>query len=334
MKEIGSEFWDKPVPSYLQNAKNEIYLLSGRTALKFIIDDICISCDFRKVLLPSYCCDSMIEPFNRVGIKTEFYQVYHDRLDYPYDNDADAVLLIDFFGYVNPQNIEIARCEKQKAKVVIYDATHKIDENHVILDYVDYSFCSYRKWFYCNFAKAVKYCGDFNENNGLKRNEEYVKIRDTAACEKEKYIAGLTEEKSFLSRFSYAEQILTNDYDDYAGDSVIFDIEYIISKRRENAMYLIDRLRKMPEVKMWREDLQQEDTPLFVPIMVNKDIRNDFRRHLTKHSIYCPIHWPLTQYHGKSNYLYESELSLICDQRYNLSDMERMVWTIQNYFDR
>ena len=335
MIEIGSEFWYQSLSSDLQKFENEEYLLSGRTALKFIIDDICRKRPFQKVLLPSYCCESMIEPFIRTGVKVEFYQVYQNFVDYPYDNDADAVLLIDFFGYVNPQNAEIASCERQKGKVIIYDATHKIDGNRALADCIDYSFCSYRKWFYCNFSKAVKYCGVFHKNGGFKRNEAYVKIRDTAASEKEKYIAGLIEEKEhFLSGFSCAEQLLDDDYDGYAGDPVLFDIEHMISKRRANAECLIEKLKKIPEVQVWRERLQQEDTPLFVPILVNKDIRYDLRKHLSNHSIYCPIHWPLSQYHNKSDDLYDSELSLICDQRYDLSDMEQIVSTIKKYFDR
>lgn len=335
MKEIGSEFWDKYLPVYPKKAENEAYLLSGRTALKFIIDDICRERNFRSVLLPSYCCESMIEPFDKGGVKVEFYPVHHDRLDYSYDNDADAVLLIDLFGYKNSQNVEIARRERKNGKVVIYDATHKIDGNRAILDYINYSFCSYRKWFYCNFAKAVKYCGAFNKNDCFKRNEAYVEIRDTAAYEKAKYVTGLiSDKKYYLSGFSLAEQILNNDYDEYIGDPVFFDIEHIISKRRENALYLIEELKKIPGVKVWHEELRDEDTPLFVPIMVNEAIRYDFRKYLSDNLIYCPIHWPLSQYHSKSDDLYKTELSLICDQRYNLSDMERIVCTIEKYFDK
>ena len=99
MREIGSEFWEKSPPVCSDKVDNEAYLLSGRTALKFIIDDIHRNRNLRKVLLPSYCCESMIEPFNRSGVEVEFYQVSPDHVDYPFENDVDAVLLIDFFGY-------------------------------------------------------------------------------------------------------------------------------------------------------------------------------------------------------------------------------------------
>ena len=41
MREIGSEFWGKSLPVYSKSSENEAYLLSGRTALSFIIGDAC-----------------------------------------------------------------------------------------------------------------------------------------------------------------------------------------------------------------------------------------------------------------------------------------------------
>ena len=113
MREIGSEFWGQCEPDTNSEKKNVAYLLSGRTALHFIISDICKSKKVNKVLLPSYCCDSMIFPFIQQGIDVDFYQVNRDKIDFQYSDDADIVFLIDFFGYINSENIEIARREKQ-----------------------------------------------------------------------------------------------------------------------------------------------------------------------------------------------------------------------------
>ena len=334
MREIGSEFWlqQSPAPSCCDD--NEVCLLSGRTALKFIIDDICSNQKFRKVLLPSYCCESMVEPFAVSGIDVQFYQVHTDHLDYPYENDADAILLIDFFGYTNHENAEIARSEERLGKIVIYDATHKIDGNSTVWNYADYSFCSYRKWFYCNFARVIKKSGIFPRIR-QKSKESYIALRDEAAREKEMYFANLTAEKErFLSLFSKAEQMLEEDYIGFAGIPVAFDLYEIVSKHRENAAYLIEGLKEIPELHLWRDTLNDDDTPMFVPILVNPLIRNDLRNELKKEKIYCPIHWPKSTYHGKCNGLYDAELSLVCDQRYNIVDMERMIHVIKGYFNR
>lgn len=333
MREIGSEFWTPYRPAYVAPADGEAYLLSGRTALRYILDDICKNRSIGKVLLPSYCCESMILPFVQSGMDVQFYPVNGNTVDYPYGHNADVVFLIDFFGYVNPLNSEIANREKSAGKIVIYDSTHKIDGNAAVQEHTDYSFCSYRKWFYCNYAKAVKHHGSFCSTEKLIFNQRYTDIRDEAAREKDAYMAGsIREKESFLSKFRDAEQILDEGYRGYAGVPVVFNLREIVSKRRENAMYLIGELKKISQIQLWQDNLGPHDVPLFVPILVDPLIRNDFRGALIKENIYCPIHWPRSPYHGPCDILYDRELSLICDQRYDISDMERMIGVIRNFF--
>lgn len=333
MREIGSEFWQQYAPSSGEFADNEAHLLSGRTALRFILDDIRRNRNIRKALLPSYCCDSMILPFLQSGIAVDFYQVHCDSVDYPYGTDADIVLLIDYFGYINDWNEEIARREKQAGKVILYDSTHKLDGNKAVERFADYTFSSYRKWFYCNYAKAVKHHGRFYMTDRPRWNTRYLMLRDEAAREKERYITGLQGDKqSFLSGFQTAEQILDEDYADYAGTPVDADVQKIVSRRRENAAYLIRELKKIPQIRLWRETVGCDDTPMFVPILVEPHIRGNLRSYLTARQIYCPIHWPKSDWHGICNELYDMELSLVCDQRYDRGDMERMVRAIKDFF--
>lgn len=335
MREIGSEFWTPYESASAPPSGSEAYLLSGRTALRFLIDDIRATRSARKALLPSYCCESMIMPFVQAGIDVQFYPADSRDAAYPFGHDADVVLLIDFFGYVHPQNREIARREKQAGKMIIYDATHKLDGNPEVQKHADYSFCSCRKWFYCNYAQAVKHNGVFGSAGELTFNPPYIALRDDAAREKAAYIAGLTHEKeSFLAKFRAAEQMLDEDYAGYAGVPVAVDLREIVSRRRENAAYLIGELRNIPRLRLWRENLGQDDTPMFVPILVDPRIRDDLRGALVKQNIYCPVHWPRSPYHGPADEIYDRELSLVCDQRYDTSDMERMISVIKAFLGR
>ena len=332
MREIGSEFWEQYAPACRENAGNEAYLLSGRTALKYIIDDLRKSRNVRKALLPSYCCDSMILPFVQSGISVDFYQVHCDRLDYPYGTDADIVLLIDHFGYVNDQNGNIACLEKQAGKIILYDSTHKLDGNKMVERFADYAFCSYRKWFFCNYAKAVKHQDQFHVAGMLRQNDRFLKMRESAAHKKEMYITGrISDKQSFLSDFQTAEQILDGDYVGYAGSPVDVNVEEIVSQRRENAAYLISKLKEIPNISIWREKVGPNDTPLFVPILVDPCIRGGLRNYLISKGIYCPIHWPQSTYHVVKNELYDMELSLVCDQRYDYADMERIACSIKDF---
>lgn len=333
MKEIGSEFWESCEPEYIEKSNNILYLLSGRSALRVIIEDILREKIIKKVMLPSYCCESMILPFLQAGVDVEFYPVYPDYIEYNYDNDADVVLLIDFFGYVIDENAEIALREKKNEKFIIYDSTHKIDGNKSVERYSDYSFCSYRKWFYCNCTKAVKYNGFF-ETTVLPCNDSYIALRDEAANEKMMYMKGIsTDKNSFLSKFSAAEEFLENDTYNYAGIPITLDINSIAHKRRNNALYLINGLKGFSQVTLWRNELKYDDIPLFVPILVNTAIRNELRKYLISNQIYCPIHWPKTANHTTETELYDTELSLICDQRYDIDDMDKIISTINQFVE-
>ena len=335
MREIGGEFWKQHDRVDMANKNNEAYLLSGRTALRFIIDDIQRNRIVRKVLMPAYCCESIILPFIQSGIEVQFYQVNFNGIQYPYDNDADIVLLIDFFGYIIDENTKIGQHEKQAGKIIIYDSTHKIDGNADVEDCADYSFCSYRKWLYCNCAIAIKHNGVFDKTTVPRRNENYTKLRDEAAYKKREYIEGLSSDKEvFLSKFNSAEKILEDDYIGYIGEPITFDINEIVSKRRRNAKYLISELNGISSIRRWRKDVRHNDTPMFVPILLDSSIIIDLRNYLISREIYCPMHWPKSSYHNMSNELFNTELSLVCDQRYDLVDMKRIVCAIKEFFNR
>ena len=61
------------------------------------------------------------------------------------------------------------------------------------------------------------------------------------------------------------------------------------------------------------EDYNQNDSLLFVPIILEHDLRDKLRKYLIEKQVYLPIHWPLEE---RINNVFEKELSLICDQRY------------------
>ena len=67
------------------------------------------------------------------------------------------------------------------------------------------------------------------------------------------------------------------------------------------------------------------DVPLFVPI---KDIRDEVRKILRQHNIFCPVHWPLREDMKTlpvCSEMTRKELSLVIDQRYTEEDMMSIV---------
>ena len=116
MIEIGSEFWSRYELVDEKETDNEKYLLSGRTALDFIIKDIIAEAPVKTAILPAYCCEAMVKPFLDNSISVVFYDIDSEGLHYNYDNDAEIVLLLDLFGYEMKENENIAKLKNWLGK--------------------------------------------------------------------------------------------------------------------------------------------------------------------------------------------------------------------------
>ena len=332
-QEIGSEFWDIPIgveQNHLFSERTK-WFLSGRTALRYILKNIKKTHLCRTASLPSWCCDSMIRPFLEEGYQVSFYSVYwkHNELhmDIKDSIQSDVTLLMDYFGFIREYNID-----KKSCGIIIRDVTHSLfsmkDKT------ADYYFGSLRKWagFYTGgFAWSDK---EWMECVIGELDERYVNMRKMAMEAKFDYINQRSMDKSYLSAFRKAEEYLEQSkdicpasYEDMSFARYI-DVSLVRKKRRENAQILLDNLEEYIIFK----DIQAEECPMFVPILVEN--RDDLRNYLIAHDIYCPVHWPISECHKlteKERYIYEHELSLVCDQRYHSEAMIRMIETIQKF---
>ena len=330
MKEIGSEFWLEREPKSSFHGEEDCYVLSGRTAIDLIIQNILSKKgSVYNAYLPAWCCDSMIEPFTTSGVKVELYDMSFDQtLHYHVDTrkKTDIFFVCNYFGYENTIDREIIRHFKQKGAIVVYDRTHSLLMENDLPD-ADYSFASIRKWMGV-LSGAVVY--------GVKKNDlkpcPYLDSKEKAMRMKKAFIEGddSIDKQSFLDLYSEFGHSLADDYQNYEMDDfsqTIYLSENFLEmrhKRRENATYLHSHLNTATLGK-----LSNKAVPLFVPIFFeNKEQRNLVRKRLIDAQIYCPIHWPknnLITPEMKVNQIFDKELSLICDQRYDIGDMKRMI---------
>lgn len=317
--EIGSEFWSVPTgeENGLFPAETK-WFLSGRSALLAILKEN----RFQTVLLPDWCCDSIIKPFLENQVEVAFYPA----LEGIGNRQADAALVMDYFGYV--RNVDTSGFNG----VVIRDVTHSILS---LRDYhdADYYFGSFRKWagfytggFAWGFQKPVSYIED---------NTEYVSLRKEAMELKEQYIEKKTDSKEYLSLFETAEELLETAGVFPANERDValakrFDVSLVRAKRRSNAKILLDAFS---DIAIFPEQ-NEEDCPLFVPVLVKN--RDALRKALIQQEIYCPVHWPVSPQHEiseQSRKFYENGLSLVCDQRYTKDDMYRIVETVKKFLN-
>ena len=346
--EIGSEFWKADVREggQIYNfGHNYRYFLAGRTAIDHIIKDIKMTKSLRTVYMPSYCCQSMIKPFLDNKIEVEFYSIGFQNGCYTYDIDfdkeCDAILIMQYFGYKNEAVDEIIERFRFNHKVVIEDATHSWFSTNQYSKDVDYVFMSFRKWtgVVCG-AVAIKQKDDFSISIPAQTNLSYLAKRKEARELKRLFIEeGIGKKDEFLKRFKEAEDFLNCDYMNYnvpeedINSILNLDRPEIIKRRKANAMFLIDSISDIKDIETIR--ISNEDTPLFVPILVKNGYRNELQNYLSKNDVYCPIHWPVSvNLKICKDFVYLSSLSLVCDQRYTIDDMRYIARLIKEFFEK
>lgn len=358
IREIGSEFWTgctphsnevysmRPERIYKQHPYKVVETLSGRTSLDHIVE-ILVKQGKKTAYLPSYCCHTMIEPFMSHGMKVHFYDV--EIMDFGLHRlveesvEYDTILLMDYFGHTDTETFEIASKEKQKEKTVIYDATHSL---YSLINTTPYDFIygSYRKWvdINCGFLawKEDLSKGDITQNGD---EGDYARKRQLLFDMKASFMGGgSVEKKDFLPLINDAESILENQYHHQLPDKRSMEVlrttdaSFMKFRRMENARVLTEGLNSLNNPRVWCLNplLNANDVPLFVPIIVAIGHRDKLRQFLIEKEIYCPVHWPKSDIHKRlkgSELLFECELSLICDQRYDKYDMARIVDTIGGY---
>lgn len=315
MREIGSEFHLSELEngSGIRFPRDGTLTFSGRTAIEAVLMKIPFA---RTALLPSYCCDSMIEPFRRKGIIVDFFDVnYNDGLAAEINKKADVLLWCNYFGFRNEM--------PDFDGIIIEDITHSLFSDIQCHSRSNYLIASVRKWEpiccggYCTVDSSFHNPPDFyleNKNLAMRLKKQYLTDGD------------ISKKPEFLSKFELANTWLANNYselgiDDYSKEYLAhLDMDKHKEARRKNAAFLYKNLSGKINFLFPEE---QMDCPLFVPIVVKKN-RQQLRKYLAENGIYCPIHWPHPNARCESN-LYDTELSLVCDQRYDLADMGKVV---------
>lgn len=338
--EIGSEFeWKEAIYdddhniTWLPQGMDYVFTFSGRTAIEVALNSI----DKKKrALLPSYCCDSMIEPFRKQGIDYSFYLVEQSscgiriKINEEELAHADILLICNYFGFKSYFPQEVLQQFHKKGGIIIEDITHSLLSVAQFCDNSDFLVASLRKW---GAILDGGYCCSMNsllEKPTKLPSCEFSKLKATAMHMKTAYLNGeRVEKKAFLDMFSQSNLMLAAEYSGRLISTESYkllntwDIPLIKEKRIHNAVVLYDELIKLKNVKCLFK-ISDMDCPLYVPVLVEHKNRFEIRNYLTQHGIYCPIHWTCPKDQPKSE-LYKTEISLICDQRYDTQDMRRIV---------
>mgnify|MGYP001031746729 CR=1 FL=1 len=356
--EIGSEFWiteqqyddaGLSAPPWMNWGEDRKLLLSGRTAIDYVLKDIMKFRKVENIYFPSYCCQSMLQPFLAQGMNIILYDVYYDdgslQFNIDVNQDCDIFFAMNYFGFSMGRIDYFIERFKQRNVIVIEDSTHCLLSDKSYHSKSDYIIASLRKWFpVISGGIAVKTEGHFQIDVLDEPPDVMIQIKKEAMLEKASYIATkrFIDKNSYLEKYRVSNQMLELDYCLYKMDRESvrilnsLNVASIKDARRRNAKVLIEGLRNRFRFIFYELDVH--DCPIFVPVLFdNQEDRDKLRNHLIAHQIYCPVHWPVPTVINKSSHrsletLYNHELSLVIDQRYVCSDMHRIIRRIDQYY--
>lgn len=326
---IGGEFKIPLSNIPVKESEKRKFFSSGRGVFAAILRKILSEnkCS-RIVMLPDYLCSSITQVCIDVKMPYQFYHIKDDLLPDEEDlflklEDNSVVLLISFFGMIDIKDV----AEKIKLQnpnvIIILDDVQNYYSQYSESTFWDYRFNSYRKWFEVPDGAEV-----FCKSGTI----DFPKEKNTFAQYKFsgnllKNFSDWVDDELCLDLLGKGEEILDKDYNckcSKISSCLIPQIPFkeIKEKRKMNATFLHIELEKLGIKHIYNS----ECVPLFIPVFMKN--RNEVRKEMFNNSIFTPIHWPYesAKLNGNiKNQLYETELSLICDQRYFMDDMKRQV---------
>lgn len=358
-KEIGGNFWIEPSQieenncnkwdfKFVNEAEKVAYLSSGRSSILLILEQLKIK--NKVALLPIYTCESVIQPFLLNKYEVKFYEINKDLVTNEKNlikcveaYKPSVVFIQDYFGFNTSRNVKTNyKWLKSKGIIIIEDLTHSSFSKFKKGD-ADYYIASIRKWLGIpDGAVAIT----TNKEIKLKKyniNEKRINLFVKAAFLKNEYIKNFDSKlkPEFRKLYYASEDLFDSDYSVYSMSEIStkilcnYNFKNLFKYRRKNFNYLQKELKGNKWITAVFDNLPVDVVPLYFPVYVKCD-RKKLQDFLAKNEIYAPIHWPipeacLKQLNSRTIKTYNNILSLPCDQRYNIKEMERIIDCLNKY---
>lgn len=314
------------------------FLMSGRCAIYYALEDIMLTDRKRVAYVPVYTCETVLAPFEKAGYRLLFYDV--DRSMTPVFDPSvleqiSVLSLCGYYGFCTYDRAFVRLCKEHGIRI-IEDTTHSILSSDGIDPCCDYIAGSLRKWIGVpSGGFAIKTQGNFTKKL-LEPSSAHLAMRTASMIEKENWShssdpAAFQKLTEAAAVFWDAEMMLRRIFDSCKSDpeSVNImqhtDIVSIRQKRRENYRYLLQHLVLPPNLTIVFPTLTAKTVPShFTVYAENREQTQDYLR---AHGISSTIYWPVPPAvtltgHSDAAYIYDHVLSIPCDQRYGLEEMQ------------
>jgi hypothetical protein len=359
MKYIGGEIEfitkDNDINNNYKNYINESLLLysTGRTAIVYILKTL--SPRF-PVLLPSYMCSSILQPFHELNINYDFYKVNMDfSIDETYLLEKlskvkySALFSINYFGLKDNQQI-LRRIKQYFFDLILIEDLTQITFIPNIINNTEFIgdivFGSLRKtmpiadgaFIIKNINYDFKYPKKidigFSELKSKGKEIRRHVVNDISVKNK----VNLEFEKLYLELLSNAEEIVNSKIPDTTisdkSRNILLSInfEQTLKKRQSNYNKLYEMLSNDIEVNKIGYcpfELNKNYMPYMMPFYVKNGKRDKIRKEMKKFGVFAAIIWSSMprlkqEIFFDTYYLKSNLLCFHVDQRYNENDMEYM----------
>lgn len=280
--------------------------------------------NIKKIWMPKFICDSMIEPLIILGVEIQFYDLdekFYPKIPSHLENDS-YLFYINYFGICT--SIQQRLLEDYSSDQIIFDHSQAFFVTAFDSLATIYSI---RKFFPVAeggllISKVVN-----NPNYASREIEEMI----------------VQYKHCFIRRLSSASQgyeLFKNNEISLNGcipkklsgitEELIHCFEYksIQSKRLENFKFLHAQLKSINKLHI---DIDSVISPLTYPLLLDSEISNK----LISHNIYTPTYWiDSLKRVEPTSFEYQLILNithLICDQRYSIKEMQFQINKIKEY---
>jgi len=314
-KEIGGYFELEHIKNkhYHDNAKR---LNSARYCLQYILQEK----KYKKIYIPLYICNSVLQPINTIGLNFEFYSI--DKNFMPLLNkkikEDEVMLYINYFGL----KTKCVHTIKRKYKNVIIDNTQAFYSKPINNTDTIYS---PRKFF--GVSDGGYLYTDLSSDKKIKKDVSYKRYKyllkriDLGAEEGYNDFQKNEEElndQEILEMSNLTSNILSS-----------LDYKKIMNKRNENFKILHNKLKKMNEIEI--DESLIDNGPMVYPLLLKNEV---IREYLIQNKIYVATYWKdvLKRVNEDSfeYYLTNYLIPLPIDQRYDKEDMQYIAELIIN----
>ena len=337
---------------FFRNIVDIVYLSNGRTAIKYILSHIIKKKQIRTCWLPSYLCETIIQPFKELNLEYKFFNIKENlQLDIDYLSKRikknDLILALYYFGFPPNDNVvTFLNKLKDSSVIILEDLTHSFLSRNIYLNKLgNYSIISLRKWFGIPDGGIAISNDDLFDKDIIIREpfDAFVNLRLQYSVLKNFYIKKIIGKNKFFRKLHSKAEELANSVIDLNMMSNLskailntVDFNTLIYKRRENYNYLLSCIHNLDKIKILYPILSDDVCPLGFPVILKK--RDSLRKYLINNNIYCPVHWHLTEdIPKKFSYSYSLSkkiLTIPCDQRYSIKDMKMIVEKVKKFYEK